>query len=121
MKKILLAIQDRFLIGIYANQLRKNGYSISIASDGDVVVNKVKIIIPDLVVIDTLLPKLGGLNVLKSIREDLQTKDLKVAMLSNLLEKEEMNQWASFGALEYFAKAEHTAQEIADGIKQILS
>jgi CheY-like chemotaxis protein len=120
MKKILLVENDAFLIGIYTNQLRKSGYSVSIALDGEVAISRIKNISPDLLILDINLPKMDGLSVLKTLREDIGFKDLKVIMLSNFNQKEKINDTLGFGVLKYFLKAENTAEEIVEEIKQIL-
>lgn len=121
MKKILLAEYDGFLIGVYASQLRKSGYSISIASDGEIAINRVKAINPDLLVLDVSLPKIDGFGVLKAIRQDLGFNDLKIVMLSNFKQEDEIKKGIDFGVLKYFTKIDHTAEEIAEEVKRILS
>jgi len=121
MNKILLAECDAFLIGVYASQFRKQGYSTSIAPDGEIAINRLKSINPDLLIIDASLPKIDGFGVLKFLRGEESLKDLKVVMLSNFGQEEEVKKSLAFGVIKYFIKAEHTAEEIVDEIKTILS
>ena len=121
MKKILLAENDVFLINVYVNQLRKSGYSTSIASDGDIIINRIKSNTPDLLVLDASLPKIDGFSVLKKIREDAGLRELKVIMLLNFNQEQEINSGLNLGAIKCFSKAENTAEEIAEEIKTILS
>jgi len=121
MNKILLAEGDVFLIGVYANQLRKMGYSISIAPDGEIAINRIKSINPDLLIIDAALPKIDAMGVLKALRQDMGFNELKVIMLSNFAQGADAEKIKEFGVLKYFIKAENTAEEIADEIKRILS
>lgn len=121
MKKILLAEDDAFLINVYANELRKSGYNISVAPDGEIAINRIKNINPDLLILDATLPKINGLSVLKTLREDFGLRELKVVMLSNFNQEEEIKNNPELGVLKYFTKAENTAEEIANEIKRILS
>lgn len=121
MKKILLAEYDTFLIGVYANQLRKFGYNISVASDGDIVINRIKTINPDLLILSTALPKVDGLSILRSLREDANFNNLKIVMLSNFQQEEEIEKIANYSTSGYFTKIDHTAREFAEEIKKILS
>jgi CheY-like chemotaxis protein len=124
MKKILLAEHDSFLINVYANELRKSDYNITIAPNGDIVVNRIKDIRPDLLILDINLPGSedypDGLSVLEKVREEMGLRELKVVMLFNF-DKDEVKKSYKFGVEKYFAKAENTAEEIAREIKRILS
>jgi len=128
-KKILLAEYDAFLINIYAGELRKSGYNISIALDGEGAINRVKSINPDLLILDASLPGTkecpDGFSVLKRLREDEAFKELKVVMLSNYTKEDNPENTSKsildFGVIKNFAKAEFTAEEIVDEVKRILS
>lgn len=120
MKTILIIEDDPFLIDIYTSQFKKSGYKVEVAVDGEVALAKIKEINPDLVVLDILLPKVNGWELLKIIRRDPKLKDLKVVILSNLLEEEQVNKGFELGAIKYFIKAEHTPNEIVEEIKKIL-
>ncbi len=121
MNKILLAENDAFLIGVYASQFRKLGYSTSIAPDGEVAISRIKSFNPDILVIDAALPKINAMGVLKALRQDVGFNELKVIMLSNFAQGADAEKIKEFGVLKYFIKAENTAEEIADEIKRILS
>ncbi len=125
MKKILLAENDPFLINVYAGQLRKSGYSASIAIDGEIIINRIKDINPDLLVLDANLPGPGGiqdgLSVLKILREDTNFKELKVVLLSDFFQKESSDHGNELGVIRCFSKTENTSEEIVAGIKTILS
>lgn len=125
-KKILLAEDDAFLIKVYANELRKSGYNISIAPDGELAVNRMKNNSMDLIIIDAALPKIDGFSVLKILREDMGLKELKVVMLSNFNQEDDSQAGTpkkifELGVDKYFVKAENTAEEIVNEIKRILS
>ncbi len=121
MKKILLAENDTFLISIYANQLRKSGYSTSIARDGEIVIDRIKDISPDLLILDSDLPKTEGFSILKRLREDAGIKELKVVMLSNFFQEGNIDENTELGVIKYFSKAENTSEEIVAEIKRILN
>lgn len=121
MKKILLAEYDTFLIGVYANQLRKFGYNISVAFDGDVVLNRIKTINPDLLILATALPKVDGISILRALREDANFDNLKIVMLSNFEQEEEIEKMANYSTSGYFTKIDQNAEEFANEINKILS
>jgi two-component system response regulator VicR len=121
MKKILLAENDVFLTSIYINELRKSGYSTAVALDSQTAINSIKNASPDLLILDDNIPKIDSFSVLKSIREDMGDKKLKVVMLLNFDQKEKINDNLEFGVIKHFIKSENTAEEIVDEIKRILN
>lgn len=118
-KKILLAEHDTFLINIYARRLRELGYTISIATDGQLLVSRIKNISPDLLIMEACLPQSNNLIIIKTMREELGLKDLKVVILADF--GEDRQDAPELGVLKFFPKAEGTAEELAQEVKRILS
>jgi len=131
-KSILLIEDDPFLIDIYTTKLKEASFFIEVAEDGEEALRKIKDynppttqkgkkhIWPDLVVLDIVLPHIDGWEILKEIRESLNLKDLKVIILSNLGQKEEVEKGLSLGATKYLIKAHYTPTEIVEEIKKII-
>jgi len=115
-KTILLAEHDPFLINVYAKELRKLGYKTSVVSDGEIVLNRIRNIEPDLMIMDA-----SFLPALKSLREDIMLKDLKVVMLHNVSHPKHAEKFFRFGVETHFSKSENTAEEIVNEVKRILS
>lgn len=120
-KKILLAESDPFLTGVYANQLRQAGFAISIAPDGEIALGRAKSMNPDVLILNDVLPKMSGIEVLRLLRQDQKFEGLKVIMLSNFLRGQNLEDIEELGILKNFSKAETTSEEIANEIKKILS
>ncbi|HDL75131.1 MAG TPA: response regulator, partial [bacterium] len=74
---------------------------------------------PDVVLLDIVLPSMDGWEILKRIKEDKIFKDLKVIILSNLSQKEEIERGLKLGAIKYIIKAHHTPSEIVKEIKNL--
>lgn len=121
MKNILLIEDDPFLIDIYSTKLEADGFEIEVAKNGEEALTKLKEKKPDLVVLDIVLPRLDGWEVLAKIKEDPERKDLKVILLSNLGQKEEVEKGLALGAIRYLIKAHHTPTEVVEEIKKCLS
>lgn len=121
MKKILFVEDDSFLIDIYTKQLAEDQYSVSVAVDGEMAIEKIKEIKPDLVFLDITLPKIDGWHVLEEIKKDPEIKDTKVIILSSLNQKEEIDKGIGLGALNYFAKTDYPPSRILEEIKKILN
>jgi CheY-like chemotaxis protein len=121
MKTILLVEDDDFLIDIYTKQLTKEGFDVHVATDGEMAISKIKESSPDLVILDIILPKITGWEVLRIIREELNLKDLKVVILSALSQKEDFEKGASYNIVKYLTKTDNTPSQITEEIKKILN
>lgn len=120
MKSILFVEDDPFLIDIYTTKLKEAGFSAIIVTDGSQVFKKIKEKMPDLLLLDIVLPSLTGWEILRAIQKDENLKNLKVIILSNLGEKEEVEKGLKFGAVKYLIKAHYTPTEVVREIKKIL-
>lgn len=121
MQYILLIEDDPFLIDIYSTKLEASGFKVGVAKNGEEALTKLKEEKPDLVVLDIVLPHLDGWEVLARIKENPENKDLKVVVLSNLGQKEEVEKGLKLGATKYLIKAHHTPTEVVEEIKKCLS
>lgn len=120
-KTILLVEDDTFLIDIYTKQLTGAGFMVQVASDGESVVNKIKELKPDLVMLDIILPKMSGWDVLKIVREDAEIKDTKIVILSALSQKEDLEKGVKYNVAKYLSKADNTPSQISEEVKKILN
>ena len=118
MKSILLIEDDPFLIDIYTTKLKEAGFGVEVASDGESAVRKTKEKKPDLVILDIVLPNVDGWEVLKQIKTEF--KNLKVIILSNLGQKEEVEKGMKLGATKYLIKAHYTPSQVVEEIKKVL-
>jgi len=118
MKKVLLVEDDPFLIEIYTTKLKEAGYEVETAEDGDTALRKIKEISMELVLLDIVLPNFNGWEILRRINSD--KKDIKVVILSNLGEKNEIEKGIKLGATKYLVKAHYTPSEVIKEIKKIL-
>jgi len=120
-KKILIIEDDKFLRELIAKKLIKEGYEVDEAIDGEEGVKKVKEILPDVVLLDLILPGIDGFEVLKTIKEDDKTSTIPVVILSNLGQKDEVEKGLSLGAVDFLIKAHFTPEEIVEKVKSVLS
>lgn len=120
MKKILLVEDDPFLIEIYTTKLKEADYSVITAEDGDSAFKKMQEYLPDLVLLDIVLPNFNGWEILRKAKRDEKLSKLKIVILSNLGEKEEIEKGLKLGATRYLVKAHYTPSEVVEEIKKIL-
>jgi len=123
MKNILLVEDDPFLVDIYSTKLKEVGFSVQVVIDGKGVLKKIKEKgnMPDLVLLDIVLPNFNGWEILRKIRRDDELKTLKVVILSNLGEKQEIEKGLKLGATRYLVKAHYTPSEVVEEVKKILN
>ena len=121
--KILLIEDDSMLASMYEERLTEEGYEVSLAFDGEEALEKAKNR-PNLILLDIMLPKLNGFEVLKKLKESAETRHIPVIILTNLGSKsanEDRNLALALGAADYLVKSFHLPNEVVDKIKIILN
>ena len=118
-KKILLIEDDYFINQLYMRVLKQAGYNIILASDG---IEGVKLADNsfDLILLDIMLPKMDGINVLKKLKENPNTKKVPVILLTNLGQASIIKAAFTIGAQGYLMKMGLTPYEVAEKIKPFL-
>lgn len=116
--KIALVEDDADIREMYKMKLELNGYDVLTAEDGKEAMELIKKANPNLVLLDILLPKKDGFEVLKEIKDstDEKVKSVPVIMLSNLSSKEDIEEAKKLGASDYFIKAKTSPREIVEKI-----
>jgi len=120
MKSILFIEDDPASAETYMLKLREKGFAVEVVGDGLSALQKLKEKFFDLIVLDIVLPQLNGWEFLEKVRNDPKLKDLKIVILSNLGQKEEVEKIFLLGIIKYFIKVHYTPQEFAEEIKKIL-
>lgn len=120
MRKILLIEDDEFVIKPLKIVLKQEGFSLSVAGDGETAVEKLRNEQPDLILLDIVLPKMSGFDVLKEIRSDPKTKNIPVIILSNLAREGEVKRGLTEGANDYIIKTNFSLLNLVKKIKSYL-
>ena len=97
---ILLVEDDTFLAGIYSTKLRIEGFAVSHAPDGARGLELARRERPELILLDILMPKMDGFQVLEELKKDPKTKGMPVIMLTNLGQKEDVDRGVKLGAVD---------------------
>ena len=119
-KKILLVEDDVFVSDIYHRKLTQDGYDVDLANNGLEAIKALEKNIPDLIVLDILMPYMDGREVLEKLKENKKWKDIPVIMLTNLSEKDEMEKDLEAGIGEYLIKSHFTPSEVVEKIEALL-
>jgi DNA-binding response OmpR family regulator len=119
-KSILLVEDDEFLAELYATKLNLEGFEVSLAVDGEKGLKMAKEVKPDLILLDIILPKMDGCEVLKAIKQDKTIEKIPVILLTNLSQKDEVKKGLDLGATDYLIKAHFMPSEVVKKIKQTI-
>ena len=117
---ILLAEDDRFLRRAVEVALKKRGHTVLLAADGQEALDQARAHRPQLVLLDLLMPRLTGLDVLDALRADPATRDITVLILSNSSKELEMHAAERLGVAGYWIKANLSLQELCDRVESVL-
>lgn len=116
--KILIVEDEQSLVDLLLSKLRKEGYDVDFAYDGEEGLEKINQFNPDLILLDIMMPKKNGYEVL----EELKAKDIKtpVIIISNSGQPVEIEKTKKLGAVGHLIKTEFSPEEVLDKVKQCL-
>ena len=120
MKTILFIEDESALQKTFGDILKDEGYEMVSALDGGVGLRLAKEKKPDLILLDLILPKVHGFDVLKKLKEDKETKNIPVIVLTNLEGIEDVDKAIELGATTYLVKAQYSLEELVEKIKKTL-
>lgn len=118
----MIVEDDSFVMDIYKTKLTQEGFGIILASNGLEAMKKLenKNDKPDLILLDIVMPYMDGLEVLKKIKNDDTLRNIPVILLTNLSQKEEVDEGLKLGAKDYLIKSHFTPSEVLDKINNYL-
>lgn len=122
--KLLFIEDDEGFFSVLKPRVQKEGFFVLWAKDGEEGIQKARIELPDLIVVDIVMPKFNGFEVIKRLKEGALTRDLKFIILSNygetslIYDKEFLE---TLGIKKYLIKSDHTPTQIAKEIKSVVS
>ncbi|MEK7631764.1 MAG: response regulator [Patescibacteria group bacterium] len=117
---ILLVEDDTFLAGMYVTKLELEGFRVVLASDGEQAVTLAEREVPDIILLDIVLPKKSGFDVLKEVKANPKTKPVPVILLTNLGQKEDVQKGLKLGAVDYLIKAHFMPSEVVAKVKRLV-
>lgn len=118
--KIVLVEDDTFLAGMYVTKLNLEGFETHLAADGEKGLKLAKQEKPAIILLDVVLPKMSGFDVLKDLKQDPQTKKIPVILLTNLGQRDDVKKGLDLGANDYLIKAHFMPSEVVEKIKRIV-
>ncbi len=119
-RKILLVEDEEIMIGLLQRKLQQAGYQVSVAKNGEEGLEKMKEEKPDLILLDIIMPKMGGFEVMEEMNKDKKLKKIPVIIISNSGQPVEIGKAQELGAKDWLIKTQFDPQEVIDKVvKQI--
>ena len=120
-KKILIIEDDQSILGMYTMKFTDEGFEVHSAEAGDVGLEKAEQTIPDVILLDIIMPKLDGFNVLKRLKANDNLKNIPVILLTNLGQESDIKKGGEMGAAGYLVKANYTPAQVVEEVNKILN
>lgn len=118
--KVLIIEDDKFLRELINRKMQSEKFETVLAIDGETGIDLITRELPDIVLLDLILPGINGFEVLSKVKENEKLKGIPVIILSNLGQKDDIDKGMSLGAADYLVKAHFTPGEIVEKINQVL-
>jgi len=119
--KKLLIVEDEPLLGnLLKQRFEKEGIEVMLARDGEEALNILRTTRPDLMLLDIILPKISGFELLETMAADPNIEKAPVIITSNLGQDSDVKRGQSLGAVEYFVKAKISIEDLVEHVKNVL-
>jgi CheY-like chemotaxis protein len=118
--KILIIDDDEMISEIWSIALKKEGYEVITAMNGKDGINEAKTKLPNLILIDQIMPDIKGNDLLRMLKDDPQTKAIPVAVVSNYNESQLMQDSIQAGAIDYILKYQIEPQDLVNKVKTLI-
>lgn len=119
-ERILVVEDTELLRRIYQDKLTADGYTVHTAGDGVDALNVIRTTPLDLILLDLIMPRMGGLEVLETIKADPRLSAIPVVILTNLGEESSIERAVSLGAVDYLIKNAAKPADVAAKIRLVL-
>jgi CheY-like chemotaxis protein len=117
-KKILLIEDEELLLNLLQKKLIQEGYRIDVARDGQAGLKKIRKGKPDLILLDIIMPKMGGFEVMEEMQKDEELKKIPIIIVSNSGQPVELDRAKKLGVNDWLIKTDFGPQEVVDKVKK---
>jgi CheY-like chemotaxis protein len=121
MTKVLIVEDDPLLSRMYQRVFTFEGLEVKFAENGKVGLELLQSFVPQIILIDIMMPVMNGVEMLTALKSNPTTKDIPVLMLSNLADAQTAQETMAKGALDYVIKSQYGPAEISTMVKDILN
>lgn len=118
---ILIVEDDAFLSSMYADKFQTEGFDVATATNGTDALKTASERVPDIILLDVMLPQMDGFSVLEQLKNEEKTKNIPVLLLTNLSQKEDVERGQQLGAADFLIKAHFMPNEVVKKVRTVLS
>ncbi|OGZ20226.1 MAG: hypothetical protein A3F95_02860 [Candidatus Nealsonbacteria bacterium RIFCSPLOWO2_12_FULL_39_31] len=115
-KKILIIEDEKVLLDLLEKRMRAEGYDVAVALDGENGIQKAEEYKPDLILLDIVMPKKDGFEVMEELAADQELKKIPVIIVSNSGQPVEIERVKKLGARDWLVKTEFDPKEVVDKV-----
>lgn len=119
--KVAIIEDEPFLASMYTTKFELEGFEVLRASNGEEGLKAIQDGKPDLILLDVIMPKVDGFEVLEKLRANPETATMPVILLTNLGQRTDIEKGLSMGATDYIIKANYTPAQVVAKVKQHLN
>jgi DNA-binding response OmpR family regulator len=118
-----MAEDDPLMSRMYERAFKASGYNLVLAPDGEDAIAKLEKIeiVPTAILLDVMMPKKNGFDVLRQIKQNEKLKKIPIIMLTNLAGEADAEKALSLGAVLYLIKSQYDPKEVVDKVKEIIT
>ncbi|MEO6761560.1 MAG: response regulator [Candidatus Saccharimonadales bacterium] len=120
-KTILLADDEQFIAVAYKDGLERAGYDVTVAHDGQEAMELLKTLRPDIMLLDLIMPRMNGFEVLQAMQNDPELRDIPVLVLTNLSQPADEAEAREFGVVDFMVKADVSLRDLLERLDQLLA
>jgi CheY-like chemotaxis protein len=119
-KKVLIVEDDNFVAEVYSTKLFEMNHTVRIAQNGKEGLEMVEEEKPDLILLDIIMPVMGGVEMLEELKKKEEWKNIPVILLTNVGEKESIQKTMNLGVKDYLIKSHFTPAEVIEKIDAVI-
>lgn len=119
-EKILIIEDDRYISKMYQLKLNLEGYDVQVGDNGKIGSDIAKDFLPNVILLDILMPEMDGFETLKVLKSNEKTKSIPVLIMSNLGQEDHIQKGKELGAIGYIVKTQYTPAKVVETIKEVL-
>lgn len=117
-KKILLVEDEKIMINLLQKKLTQEGYDVKVAVNGEEGLKAMKEEKPDIVLLDIIMPKMGGFEVMEEMGKDPVLREIPIVIISNSGQPVELDKARELGAKDWLIKTEFDPQEVLEKVEK---
>lgn len=118
---IFIVEDDPFILRVYERKLTNEGFNIVLATNGAEAFERIKDTMPDLILLDLVMPMKDGFELIAELKGDEKLKTIPIVVLTNLRQKKDIERVQSLGVNEYLIKSDNSIQGVVAKIKEVLA